>query len=708
MITVVNKTNKGLYNQLFHDVDSWLRTHNGEGEKIYDDQGNLREDLLDPTPLLEEAQAIDPRTGEPLVDDSGNPVMDEISSLGELFTFMEFITKHAPIYTRLPLDEEPFFIDANKRSITVPKDFASNGVSVQGDEIAEILFFKINRFFDATDLSLCDIYVQWRSSELDEEGKPKEGVSRTWIHDVDSEPGYLIFGWPISSAITKAAGNITFSVRFYRLDDGNDLIYSFSTLDQTVKILPALDFDIADENIGKEGSKYVVDDRAADIQSRAINSPASGSEAPELPYWEPDKLALFKSELPQPQDAEGDAIEAWIVNLDVDNNGFSTVPLIYHMAALSDDGGIVSYSWNKKRNGSSVNNAEEPFYMSMDYIVTEDTEPAYTNKSYFYKEGNSYKIIPTGTSFSEYDEIYELVSTVTMDSVGRYTPFAQNREGKFFSDRISATPLYVPYPATPELDDLVATPENILRGEGEEAIPVTLTCDVELKDEFGNDVKETGGKATYVWKRSGLNRAGLEEGEGFEVLDGMVDDRLVLSAADDDDEGYYFVTITNNLNKEAKSETSNVVRVTKPAQKVVLSIDTEDDMSIEVARTRTDKLAVTVENLEPYRDERSVDNPDGEDYVTYQWYAYASSGSNVNTDKELARVGMYADATGGVNGDDPVDDTFTTDEQSLTSAVTKNFVPPIEKGERTYFCVVTNHYNGTEKAVASPFYHVVP
>ena len=59
----------------------------------------------------------------------------------------------------LPLDEEPFEIDANKRTITVPIHFKSSGVSVVGDEIAETVFFRIARFFDAMDLETCDIFV---------------------------------------------------------------------------------------------------------------------------------------------------------------------------------------------------------------------------------------------------------------------------------------------------------------------------------------------------------------------------------------------------------------------------------------------------------------------------------------------------------------------------------------------------------------------
>ena len=681
MITVINKTNKGLYNQLFAEVEDWLRTHNGDGNKIYDDEGNLIPDVLGgPEPLLGNIEVEDPETGE-MVE-----VPDSITSLGELFTFMEFITKHAPIYTRLPLDEEPFFIDANKRSITVPKDFVANGVSVQGDEIAEILFFKINRFFDATDLSQCNIYIQWRSSEVDDNGNPVEGLSRTWIQDIDSEPGYLIFGWPISSKITKAAGNVTFSVRFYRFNSTDDLIYSFSTLDQTVKILPALDYDIDD--IQATANKYVIDDCAQDIRDRAINSPSSGSEAPMLPEWDTNQLGLFNAGIPV-RDADNN-IKFYVVNLAEDESHFYNDPLFYHMSATSDDSGIVSYSWVKKdKNGNAVRNNEPEthFYEAVDYIETHD-ETRLPNKTYYYLDGQVYKVLPLGVALNDenYDTIYELVSTVTVATAGTYTPYAQNRVGKYMSERIDAIPLKVPVPAEPEISDL-----GPINGSTQPILgtdPLYLGLDVAITDEYGNELPIR--LATYEWKRQALS------GGDFETIDECTELPLVLHEGDENAEGYYQIVVTNNLNREVAKTESNIVRVTKPAVKLQLDIDTYQNISIEAARNRDGYLAVSVEGQEPNRTE--------EDAITYQWYAYSSDGHDAQIDTDKAKIGEYIPTV----NDTAINDTFTTDLDAIRTATLPNFRPPVETGERTYFCLVTNHYNGTETSVASPFYHVIP
>ena len=134
---------------------------------------------------------------------------EQITSLDEYFSYIEDLNHINRKYTILPLDEEPFVIDANTRTITVPKSFKTNGISVQGDEAAETIYFKIDRFFDATDLDMMDIYVQWRSSEVDEEGNPVEKVSPIWVKDIESQPGYIIFGWPISSKATAVDGKFS-------------------------------------------------------------------------------------------------------------------------------------------------------------------------------------------------------------------------------------------------------------------------------------------------------------------------------------------------------------------------------------------------------------------------------------------------------------------------------------------------------------------
>lgn len=153
-------------------------------------------------------------------------------------------------FTMLPLDEGLFTIDANSRKITVPSEFVTNGVGVNGDEMAEVVYFSIDRFFDAIDLARDDmnIAIQW-------EANGEAGVSRNYVKDLETIPGKIIFGWPISNELTKKAGTIKFAVRFYMIGvqdvtvDGVTesvpaLTYSFSTLPAEIKVNSTLDYDL--------------------------------------------------------------------------------------------------------------------------------------------------------------------------------------------------------------------------------------------------------------------------------------------------------------------------------------------------------------------------------------------------------------------------------------------------------------------------------
>lgn len=680
MITVINKSNKGLYNQLFEQVQDWLYTHNQLGEEIE---------------AFEEGALLGKTTVT--VDGVDTEVPETLTSLEELFSYMRFITRFAPIYTRLPLDEEPFFIDADSREISVPKDFAANGVSVQGDEVSEILFFKINRFFDAQDLNLCKIFIQWRSADTDEFGNPLEGVSRPWIQDIESEPGYLIFGWPISSKITSKPGNITFSVRFYRLDPSDKLIYSFSTLDQNVTIKPALDYDI--EDIANDSDHYIIDDMASNIMTRAENSPVSAGNFVALkPYWEAgveDGLKGWTAEYK----ADGTTIKYEVMNLNIDPlTGFSNVPVVLVSKALSDDSGVVSYTWTKVDKNENatlyMSDGETKFYKPVEYVVTDVLDgDRIVNKTYYYKDGNKFKAIapttednptPFADLRAEDKDIYELVSTATLDEVGKYVAIAENRVGKVFSEALIANTIYVPMPVEPELGELIGLNGKILRDN-----PVELDLEVVLKDQFGNDVSGQGGKATYVWRRRGL-----EHGSTPEVLEDT-SAQLILTPNGENEaelEGWYSVIVTNNLNKEALSSTSNEIRVTKPATKLTLGISTSDDISIQDAQSG---ISVSIlDGEEPNRED--------EDSITYQWYRYIPFGSDVEADKAAAREGNYE-----LHGDAKIEDLNIDDsltQANIDSSTTPTLIPPIAG---MYFCLVTNRYNGTEAVTISPFYNVV-
>lgn len=194
-------------------------------------------------------------------------------------------------YVRVPVDEDVFEIDADARTITVPKtSFAKNGVGVVGDELAEILYFKMARFFDIADLGSSDmeIYIQW------ENASGEQGVSKAYAKDVESDKDKVYFGWALSSAITAKAGNIKFNVRVVKkgtvIENGVSvpaILYSFSTQTATVAIKSALNLDLLSDSLYVDNADELVKERLMDGKVAAAakivaNLPASATVGDEL------------------------------------------------------------------------------------------------------------------------------------------------------------------------------------------------------------------------------------------------------------------------------------------------------------------------------------------------------------------------------------------------------------------------------------------
>ena len=184
-----------------------------------------------------------------------NPEEVEIATLNQYFAYLQdLITVSSnenikSYFLRLPLDEELFEINANTRAISIPRSFSSNGVGVQGDETAEIIYFSIDRYFDHTDLANEDmnIIIQWETR--DKNRQVITGISPNFGKDIETIPGKIIFGWPIYSELTESPTPIRFAVRFFQLGaaDGEGirpLTYSLATLPAEISVGATIDYDL--------------------------------------------------------------------------------------------------------------------------------------------------------------------------------------------------------------------------------------------------------------------------------------------------------------------------------------------------------------------------------------------------------------------------------------------------------------------------------
>ena len=123
------------------------------------------------------------------------------SSLEKYFTRLGDLVDHVDNYIKyimLPLDEPCLEVDANTRIITIPDGFKKYGVGVQGDVIAETLFLRIDRFFDAMDFMTTEPYIQWKLKD------GTEGATPIPYMDYESEHnlGKLILVWPLTGDVS--------------------------------------------------------------------------------------------------------------------------------------------------------------------------------------------------------------------------------------------------------------------------------------------------------------------------------------------------------------------------------------------------------------------------------------------------------------------------------------------------------------------------
>ena len=243
------------------------------------------------------------KDGNPLKDDKGN------------------IIQKPTIFTKLPLDEPYFEINPNTRAITIPSEFKKNGIAVQGDDLAEVVYFMIDRYFDAMDLNNTDIYIEWETPKSKNGGGVKS-VSETYLKIIDDEnyPGKLIFGWAISDAITKDSGTLKFAVRFIQRNDEKKVVYSFNTLTAQATIHPNLGLDLENDN-------YNVDNCNDRLLERIEPSVVVGGIQAATPRF----LINIKS-LEEGYDITPD---------------HTTGTYDLNVVATSDDTGAISYVWKR-------------------------------------------------------------------------------------------------------------------------------------------------------------------------------------------------------------------------------------------------------------------------------------------------------------------------------------------------------------------------
>lgn len=129
----------------------------------------------------------------------------------------------------LPSTEKIYEVDMNSREIEAPKY-----LSVEHDHRAETIYFKIGRYLDNIDLANMTCIIQYINANG--EGR----IYRVPFYDVEtySDENMMLFPWCIDGEATKASGTVTYSIRFYDIDESATYLrYNVSTLPSKSEVL---------------------------------------------------------------------------------------------------------------------------------------------------------------------------------------------------------------------------------------------------------------------------------------------------------------------------------------------------------------------------------------------------------------------------------------------------------------------------------------
>lgn len=495
MITVKNESNSSKYIALFTEAFQFLKSR--YAEKLTAD----RVEALNQYFENKIAQATDAGLRE---EDA------HFTSVQEYFSHLKDIQEcgigegsdnDARKFLMLPLDEPMFEIDANKRDITVPSEFKKNGISVKGDEIAESLIFRINRFFDYADLKLMKCKIQWINAA------GEEGISDAFFVDDTQNAEYLYIMWPLTAQVTSEAGNIKFSVRFYKVS-GDTLVYSFSTKVAQATINQGHNFPV-----GSWSGK--VDDASTSFINAIENSVNSAAEKAQFPVFVfnlndhlngDDRLDVenYDAEINDP--ALGHIIEAYI------DPEHPTQTL--RVQATTGDTGILGYQWQYEdmlditATGANGINKGRTYYLKGRNDFVEIPQDEYThpiaNKVYYYQTGtNEYSVLKDENrtddtvifeKFNIIDVTFGQTGSTTPAGtaqtlphvVGKYFATAINNVGDNHSDTDSVT-LYFPSPKTLEFAE-GGNLEDYYFLDGSEGDGIIVT-----------PIIDESAKATYLW-----------------------------------------------------------------------------------------------------------------------------------------------------------------------------------------------------------------
>lgn len=524
-------------------------------------------------------------------EDSGKTIDSLNEYYGYMRTFYEKAKqdRKAYKYIMMPLDqvgEEAFKIDLNTRTINVPAAFSKVG-SVQADQMAELIVFNVDRYFDYMDLANTLIYVQWQLPDANH----TTGATAITIKDLESDPGKMRFAWPLHGKITEHSGIVKFSVRFFLYgsdSEGNpqDLIYSLNTLDANLIVKPALDT-----------ASVINPEPWSDLFNQAIiNSQYTqdGKIPPEYPLFDApgmDLTIMNKDDFVRLLSEAVEAKKTQVAKLGDDDK------LTLQAQAVTVDSGSLSYKWKFKPDtgelaswtdvdSSWITTVTKPAVLPVN-PVTKEHELDFKERYYLSDGVTPYTAdkVPTGSDGKYDNSLYENYTQLEIpvyqagaaDVVGTYAVVAVN-EVSDMTKELWSTYCYLPGPADIEFKDPIFTLVNDADGKPSD-------IKVNLKEDINSP------SISYLWFRNTLSKDdAITAADGTAITSDSAVDISTLTP------GWYSARVIANLNRKNKIKGTPEAQViyAEPIIEKIVPSGGEGETAFNIPAYATQKLQVNV------------------------------------------------------------------------------------------------------------------
>lgn len=166
---------------------------------------------------------------------------------------------------RIPENEPIYQIDLDKRKIEAPAY-----LSVEADQNAEIIWFKVDRFYDNIDLYSGVAWIQYINADKEE----RLYAAPLLVGTEQFGNEQILIPWVIGKEVAKTAGTIQFSFQFFQLsEDSQRFLYILNTQPSSSRVLNGMHvdpFSVVEED--SEDEAWIRDQFSLIMQKIAILS----------------------------------------------------------------------------------------------------------------------------------------------------------------------------------------------------------------------------------------------------------------------------------------------------------------------------------------------------------------------------------------------------------------------------------------------------